>query len=110
MNTSRLLRSGSLRLMGPEELLETPASAEIEAAIAAAPWRTGFARMGALEDSRLGLIETRIQLEYLCAEAFLSDAFPSWARRRGVTTETIVRARPTARTAAGSGSSPTRSR
>lgn len=71
-------------------MLETPSATEIQERIEATPWRTGFDRIGALEDHRLGLLETRAQLEYRCAQVWMSESFPSWARRLGIVTETIV--------------------
>lgn len=89
----KLLKEGTLRLSGPEHLLETPTREEIEARIAGTKWRTDFARIGALEYLRMGLFETRVQLEYACAEVFLGESFPSWAAKVGVRTEVIVRSR-----------------
>jgi hypothetical protein len=89
----RTLKSGGLRLHGPADLLETPTDEEIRARIAETPWHTGFARKAAQEDHRLGLIETRAQLEWLCAEVWMAQSFPSWASGRGIRVDTIVRSR-----------------
>jgi hypothetical protein len=81
---------GTLTLTGPAHLLETPSDAEIRARIAATPWRTEFDKVGAESDHRLGLIETRFQLDYTCSQPGISGNIISFGLALGVT----VRANP----------------
>lgn len=86
----RDVAKGTLTLTGPEELLQTPSDAEIRERIAATPWRTDFYRVGADSDHRMGLIETRFQLEYICSQPGISGNIVSYGIAHGV----AVRANP----------------
>jgi hypothetical protein len=84
---------GTLTLTGPADLLDTPTDAEIRDRIAATSWRTAFDRLGAESDHRLGLIETRFQLNYVCSQPGISGNIISYGIANGV----AVRANPRSR-------------
>ena len=93
MATEPLVRNaarGALTITGPAHLLETPSDSEIRTRIAATPWRSDFDRLGAESDHRLGLIETRFQLDYACSQPGISGNIISFGLAHGVT----VRANP----------------
>jgi hypothetical protein len=70
---------GTLTFTGPAELLERPADDEISRRIAESS-RSTFDRHHAESQRKLGLIETRVQLEYLCTGGNLH----TFCRDRGI--------------------------
>jgi hypothetical protein len=62
-----MVAGGTLSFTGPAELLERPSDEEVRRRIAETPWRLDFDRFHVEDQHRLGHIETRLQLEYLCA-------------------------------------------
>lgn len=77
--TTVAVAGGTLTFTGPAELLVRPMDEEVRARIATAPV-SDFDRLHAKDQHRLGLIETRIQLEYLCVGGNLHTV----CRERGV--------------------------
>lgn len=70
---------GTMAFRGPREILERPSDDEIRTRIAGSS-RTAFDRHHAESQHKLGLIETRVQLEYLCTGGNLH----TFCRERGV--------------------------
>jgi hypothetical protein len=60
--------AGTMTFVGPEHLLERPSQEEIGRRITENAWCSQFARHHVEWQFRLGYIETRLQLEYLCSE------------------------------------------
>lgn len=87
----QVIRLGTLRLVGPAELLAQPTDAEIADRFAATTWRIAFNEAGARSDHRLGLIETRVQLDYICAQVWMRQSFPSYASEHGLGVEAFVK-------------------
>ena len=93
LDTIRTVAKGTLTLSGPAELLETPSDPEIRERIGATAWRADFYRLGAESDHRLGLIETRFQLNYVCSQPGISGNIISY----GIANRVAVRANPRSR-------------
>ena len=89
----RDVAKGSLTFTGPADLLETPSNEEILGRIAATPWRTDFDRVGIEDFHRMGLIETRFQLNYHCSQPGILRDIVSYGHANGV----AVRANPISR-------------
>lgn len=92
MTTTRsvTVAGGTLTFAGPAELLERPSDTEIAGRIDSAPV-SDFDRDHARGQHKLGLIETRLQLEYLCTGGNLH----SFCHARGV--QMVAHPRPRGR-------------
>jgi hypothetical protein len=75
---------GTLSLSGPADLLGRPADDEIKVRIAANLWNSDFHRLHVEGQHRLGHIETRLQLEFLCTQQAICADFGSYCYRHGV--------------------------
>jgi hypothetical protein len=80
-NITVYVAGGTLSFTGPADLLARPTDEEVRRRIAESPERPEFDQLHAASQHRLGYIETRVQLEYLCAGGELH----TFCRTQGVT-------------------------
>lgn len=89
----RIIAKGTTQLTGPDALVEQPPAEEIQRRIEETPFRSEFSRLIAREDCRMGLIESRVQLDFHCADLGFFARFPDYAKAHGVRMENIVHPR-----------------
>ena len=87
------LSDQSMTFTGPAELLEHPSPDEIRERIEQTTWRTAFDQAFAESQHRLGYIETRFQLDYLCSEPGIATNLISFGLQHGVTVRSNRRPR-----------------